>query len=293
MIITMLTLTSCNTKIPTVKEAMSKSSEYMLDISSFDVDIDWEINTVSNITIGDNTSSNLNIKYNGKMLGAKDIINFTGTTTVEFLGYQKSQEANYYMIQNNDIVTNYAKNDDVWIKTTSENSSFKFDNVKNLINNTDLDILEKISTIKESGNEFIITADFKKLSKEDAKKIFNIVDTASSSDAIINTDNFTENDLATFEKFTVEFRIDNKSFKPNKVIINVDGKIPDENNEKEIYLKANIILNDFNKNDDLMIPDEVIQNAVIPTEESNDQNMSYETEESVYDIPTATDAKEN
>ena len=280
-------LTACGT--PSVEDAISKSSDYLSNITSFNMDVDLEMDSS---TSGDNNiSSGLNIKYNGKMIGAEKVVNLNGKTTVELFGYNQSQDTDYYIVLNDDGTTStYAQRGEVWTKTNMEKTTFSFDSIKNLGKNLDTEIFNKISTIEKKDGNYVITSDFKKLSKEDAKKIFNNIDIASTTDAntimVGEGTSFSDYDLSTFNDFTVIITLDKKTYQPKEIDIKIDGTtIEAENSKQTIYIKANIKCNDFNNNDDLSVPEDAIQNAVEQNAADvyDEDNISYDSEETVYD----------
>ena len=233
-----VTLSACS-KV-TAEEAINKSTEASKNLKN----TEFISSNVSEIVIGDQTQ-----KIENKVSGSLILEPFTMHATTEIKTQNKSQTLEMYIKDN--VAYAKATGQDTWVKSSNNNITTQFDNLKKIANSEKvMEFYKKIAKdfkITEEKGNYVLTYSgngdqFREL----------MVAIANSSGGQVKEDAFKN---VEFKNVTIKFVV-NKDFMPvsNETIMEVATK----NTEKPTTMKItqNTSYSNINKVDSINVPEE-------------------------------------
>ncbi len=234
-----ITLSACGTKV-TAEEAINKTNEASKNLKN----TEFVSSNISEIVVGDQTQ-----KIENKVSGSLILEPFTMHATTEIKAQDKTQTLEMYIKDN--VAYAKATGQDTWVKSSNNNITTQFDNLKKIANSEKvMEFYKKIAKdfkITEEKGNYILTYSgngdqFREL----------MVAIANSSGGQVKEDAFKN---VEFKNVTIKFVV-NKDFMPvsNETIMEVATK----NTEKPTTMKItqNTSYSNINKVDSINVPEE-------------------------------------
>ena len=234
-----VTLSACGTKI-TAEEAINKTNEASKNLKN----TEFVSSNISEIVVGDQTQ-----KIENKVSGSLILEPFTMHATTEIKAQDKTQTLEMYIKDN--VAYAKATGQDTWVKSSNNNITTQFDNLKKIANSEKvMEFYKKIAKdfkITEEKGNYVLTYSgngdqFREL----------MVAIANSSGGQVKEDAFKN---VEFKNVTIKFVV-NKDFMPvsNETIMEVATK----NTEKPTTMKItqNTSYSNINKVDSINVPEE-------------------------------------
>ena len=234
-----ITLSACGTKV-TAEEAINKTNEASKNLKN----TEFVSSNISEIIVGDQTQ-----KIENKVSGSLILEPFTMHATTEIKAQDKTQTLEMYIKDN--VAYAKATGQDTWVKSSNNNITTQFDNLKKIANSEKvMEFYKKIAKdfkITEEKGNYVLTYSgngdqFREL----------MVAIANSSGGQVKEDAFKN---VEFKNVTIKFVV-NKDFMPvsNETIMEVATK----NTEKPTTMKItqNTSYSNINKVDSINVPEE-------------------------------------
>ena len=234
-----ITLSACGTKV-TAEEAINKTNEASKNLKN----TEFVSSNISEIIVGDQTQ-----KIENKVSGSLILEPFTMHATTEIKAQDKTQTLEMYIKDN--VAYAKATGQDTWVKSSNNNITTQFDNLKKIANSEKvMEFYKKIAKdfkITEEKGNYVLTYSgngdqFREL----------MVAIANSSGGQVKEDAFKN---VEFKNVTIKFVV-NKDFLPvsNETIMEVATK----NTEKPTTMKItqNTSYSNINKVDSINVPEE-------------------------------------
>ena len=234
-----ITLSACGTKV-TAEEAINKTNEASKNLKN----TEFVSSNISEIIVGDQTQ-----KIENKVSGSLILEPFTMHATTEIKAQDKTQTLEIYIKDN--VAYAKATGQDTWVKSSNNNITTQFDNLKKIANSEKvMEFYKKIAKdfkITEEKGNYVLTYSgngdqFREL----------MVAIANSSGGQVKEDAFKN---VEFKNVTIKFVV-NKDFMPvsNETIMEVATK----NTEKPTTMKItqNTSYSNINKVDSINVPEE-------------------------------------
>lgn len=234
-----ITLSACGTKV-TAEEAINKTNEASKNLKN----TEFVSSNISEIVVGDQTQ-----KIENKVSGSLILDPFTMHSTTEIKAQDKTQTLEMYIKDN--VAYAKATGQDTWVKSSNNNITAQFENLKKLANSEQvMEFYKKIAKdfkIAEEKGNYVLTYSgngdqFKEL----------MVAIANSSGGQVNASAFNN---VEFKNVTIKFVV-SKDFTPisNETIMEIATK----NATKPTTMKItqNTSYSKVNKVDSINIPEE-------------------------------------
>ena len=235
-----ITLSACGTKI-TAEEAINKTNEASKNLKN----TEFVSSNISEIVVGDQTQ-----KIENKVSGSLILEPFTMHATTEIKAQDKTQTLEMYIKDN--VAYAKATGQDTWVKSSNNNITAQFENLKKLANSEQvMEFYKKIAKdfkLTEENGNYVLTYSgngdqFKEL----------MVAIANSSGGQVNANAFNN---VEFKNVNIKYVI-SKDFTPisNEVTMEVVSKIIPK--AKTLKITQKITYSNVNKVNSIDLPEEV------------------------------------